>query len=110
VCSSLADSFTSASTQSLWRSHHGDTFECPPDSVLLATSELYPQAFKKGSCLAFQFHPEASHEIFSVWIGRSRLLAAAGVDAGAVLAQSLDAGAEAERRGIALLTAWARQL
>jgi len=46
---------------------HGDTWTLPPDATLLASSELYPQVFKKGSAFAVQFHPEATLELFQDW-------------------------------------------
>ncbi len=41
---------------------HGDTFDLPIGSTLLASSDLYPnQGFSWGkSCLALQFHPEVT--------------------------------------------------
>ncbi|NMI01365.1 type 1 glutamine amidotransferase [Pseudonocardia acidicola] len=41
-------------------SFHSDTFDPPPGSRLLAESPAYPQAFRVGSALALQFHPEMS--------------------------------------------------
>lgn len=41
-------------------SFHTDTFELPPGAELLACSAAYPQAFRVGSALAIQFHPELS--------------------------------------------------
>jgi GMP synthase (glutamine-hydrolysing) len=41
-------------------SFHSDTFDLPPGSELLAESPAYPQAFRVGSALALQFHPEMS--------------------------------------------------
>lgn len=41
-------------------SFHADTFDLPVGTELLAYSEAYPQAFRVGSALALQFHPELS--------------------------------------------------
>jgi GMP synthase-like glutamine amidotransferase len=48
---------------------HGDTFDLPPGSVLLATSPLYPaQAFRYGSlAYAVQFHLEVSAAMAREW-------------------------------------------
>lgn len=41
-------------------SFHSDSFDLPPGVDLLAESEDYPQAFRVGSALGLQFHPELS--------------------------------------------------
>ncbi|WP_142061066.1 type 1 glutamine amidotransferase [Pseudarthrobacter sp. B4EP4b] len=41
-------------------SFHTDSFIPPPEAELLATSNQYPQAWRLGSALAIQFHPEIS--------------------------------------------------
>ncbi|MHA6797059.1 type 1 glutamine amidotransferase [Pseudonocardia bannensis] len=51
-------------------SFHSDTFDPPPGCALLADSPDYPQAFRVGSALGLQFHPEMSSD------GVRRLLAA----------------------------------
>ncbi|WP_214366049.1 type 1 glutamine amidotransferase [Pseudonocardia sp. H11422] len=56
-------------------SFHSDTFDPPPGSALLADSPAYPQAFRVGSALGLQFHPEMSSD------GVRRLLAATRPDA-----------------------------
>ncbi len=48
---------------------HRDTFELPPGSVHLASSELYPhQAFRLGSALGLQFHVEATVAMAREWM------------------------------------------
>ncbi|EZQ10349.1 glutamine amidotransferase, partial [Candidatus Acidianus copahuensis] len=47
---------------------HSDTFSLPPGSELLAYSEKYFQAFKKGSVLGIQFHVEVTPEIVDKWV------------------------------------------
>ncbi len=48
---------------------HRDTFELPPGSVHLASSELYPhQAFRLGSALGLQFHVEATMAMAREWM------------------------------------------
>lgn len=46
---------------------HGDTYTLPPDAVVLAYSDLYPQAFKIGSAYGLQFHLEVTTEMIRVW-------------------------------------------
>jgi GMP synthase (glutamine-hydrolysing) len=50
---------------------HGDTFDLPDGSVLLAGSELYPnQAFRWGSnAYGVQFHLEVSVDMATDWAG-----------------------------------------
>ena len=48
---------------------HGDTFDLPPGSVHLVSSELYPhQAFRLGSALGLQFHVEATAAMARDWM------------------------------------------
>lgn len=49
----------------LW---HGDTFDAPPGASVLAVSQRYPQAFRLGSGLGLQFHPETSPEMLRTWV------------------------------------------
>lgn len=46
---------------------HGDTFEPPPGSTLLAHTDRYRQAFRIGSALGVQFHPETTAEVAIGW-------------------------------------------
>lgn len=49
-------------------SHHGDAVsELPPGAVLLASSPLYPHAFRLGNAWGVQFHPEARRETIRRW-------------------------------------------
>lgn len=72
-------------------SFHSDTFSAPVEAELLAVSDRYPQAWKLGSALAVQFHPEISA------VGINHLLAvegpklrASGVDIEQLLAAATD--------------------
>jgi GMP synthase (glutamine-hydrolysing) len=48
---------------------HGDTFDLPPGSVHLVSSEQYPhQAFRLGSALGLQFHVEATAGMARDWM------------------------------------------
>ena len=46
---------------------HGDTYELPKSAILLASSNLYPQAFKVGTSIGILFHLEVTHEIIRNW-------------------------------------------
>lgn len=49
---------------------HGDTYELPKDTGVLAYSDLYPQAFKIGSAYGVQFHLEVSVPMIKSWISQ----------------------------------------
>lgn len=51
-----------AGQSGVYFSMHEDSFEAPPGADLLAWSDLYPQAFRWGTALGIQFHPEVSPE------------------------------------------------
>lgn len=55
---------------------HGDTFDLPKDTLLLATSENYPnQAFRyKSNVYALQFHIEVEKDDIELWLSRSKKL------------------------------------
>jgi GMP synthase (glutamine-hydrolysing) len=46
---------------------HGDTYTLPGNAVVLAYSDLYPQAFKIGSAYGLQFHLEVTADMIKVW-------------------------------------------
>ena len=53
--------------------HHKDSFDLPSHaSVLAYTSNNYIAAFRIGSALAVQFHPEASFSDFNRWVQRTQ--------------------------------------
>lgn len=57
---------------------HQDTWDVPPGGVLLARSPEYRQAFRLGSAVGIQPHPEVTPEIVAGWvpsIGADRLRA-----------------------------------
>jgi len=64
-----ADPVTGALTEpaELFEWHH-DTFDPPPGAVLLASGAVYPsQAFRLGSVVAVQFHPEVDGPLLRGW-------------------------------------------
>lgn len=87
---------------------HQDTFELPPGATLLATSDAYPQAFRCGSALALQPHPEVSAEVVNSWFDRSALPGRAGVLRERFMAQHDEEVSPDRSR--ALFTAWIEDL
>jgi GMP synthase (glutamine-hydrolysing) len=47
---------------------HGDTYDLPRGAAIMATSKLYPQAFRMGSAVGIQFHLEVNREMIEKWI------------------------------------------
>jgi GMP synthase (glutamine-hydrolysing) len=46
---------------------HGDTYDLPPKATIMASSKLYPQAFRFGSAIGIQFHMEVNGEMIQSW-------------------------------------------
>lgn len=53
-----------------WMEFHFDSFTAPPDSEVLARSPRCDQAFRRGSHLGVQFHPEITPAEFETWVAR----------------------------------------
>lgn len=69
-----------------WFEWHFDGFTVPPDAIELARSSVGPQAFRLGSTVATQFHPELDAELLELWMVNDReQLRDAGVDPDALL-------------------------
>ncbi|MDX2343835.1 MAG: type 1 glutamine amidotransferase [Acidimicrobiia bacterium] len=87
---------------------HGDTWDPPPGAAVPVRSGRFPHAFRYGSAVAIQSHPEVSAAIVAEWIdgfGRDRFIAA-GVNPDEFLGQITDGdGANKERAG-RLFGAW----
>lgn len=47
---------------------HGDTFVLPSSAVLLASSNLYPQAFRLGNSIGILFHLEVTSLMIHDWM------------------------------------------
>ena len=91
---------------------HQDTFDLPPDSELLASSDRFPQAFSHGSALAIQFHPEAHNSQGRRWgeQGAREMVRRAGVTPEGFLAGMKDAERELSEGSYQLLDAWIRRI
>lgn len=89
---------------------HGDTFELPAGSELLASSERYPhQAFAMGpNILALQFHAEMGlDERFDTWVEQwPHDIAAAGTTAEQLRGDHARHGATVVAAGRAMIADW----
>jgi GMP synthase (glutamine-hydrolysing) len=47
---------------------HGDTYDLPPTADVMASSTLYPQAFRYGTAVGIQFHLEVNGEMIQTWL------------------------------------------
>ena len=47
---------------------HGDTYDLPANTKILAYSDLYPQAFRIGSAVGVQFHFEVNEFLIQTWM------------------------------------------
>jgi GMP synthase (glutamine-hydrolysing) len=47
---------------------HGDTYELPNSATLLASSDLYPQAFRIDNTIGILFHLEVTPEMIQKWM------------------------------------------
>ena len=67
---------------------HRDTWDLPPGGTLIARSDRYNQAFRFGSALGIQSHPEVDEAIVESWMTRAageKVAREEGLDASAVL-------------------------
>ena len=46
---------------------HGDTYDLPSTATIMASSELYPQAFGIGTAVGIQFHLEVNYKMIERW-------------------------------------------
>jgi GMP synthase-like glutamine amidotransferase len=73
-----------------WFQWHFDRFTVPSGVPVLARTALADQAFRIGRTLGLQFHPELTSSVLECWLenGGTGQLAAAGVDASALVART----------------------
>ena len=86
-----------------WLHWHGDTFTVPPGAELLARTGTGPQAYRLGTNLCVQFHPEVDRATIEPWVEMSEdLLRANDVDPGRLLVETERREPEARRRARSL--------
>jgi GMP synthase (glutamine-hydrolysing) len=92
---------------------HGDTFDLPEGTELLASTALYRnQAFRRGrNMLALQYHAEMGGDPrFESWLGDVAYLALAGTTPEQVRRDHEAYGSAAREAGTAMLREWLGQL
>ena len=86
---------------------HQDTFTLPPGASLLAYSDRFLQAFRLGSGLALQFHPDADRDQALAWGQEdASMLGAAGMDYDEYGRALIAADPLLDRTSRAIFTAW----
>ena len=93
-----------------WMQWHGDHFEPPTGSEILATSDVGVQAFTLRTNLGLQFHPEVTRDILASWMDMggeeaSHAAVAAGTTRDEILAAA-DRHRDRARRDIDTMLDW----
>ena len=91
---------------------HVDTFDIPVDGVLLASSSRLPQAFRLGSALGVQFHPEVQTSTVSSWarFDLRDVILQAGADPGGLVHRVVAAEQHLATEADGLFTRWLGQI
>ena len=88
---------------------HRDTFDLPPDATLLASAGGFAQAFRSGSAIGIQPHPEVTAAILADWLadGDARRMAIdAGTDPDDLVEVFRAATVDVEATAAAIFDAW----
>ena len=88
---------------------HQDTFDAPPGATLLATGGGFDQAFRIGSALGIQPHPEVTPDLLGGWLGSGtgrEVAIRSGADPDALIADHRAAESEAAATASAVFDAW----
>ncbi len=88
---------------------HRDTWEPPPGAVLVGRTSRFPHAFRLGSALGVQPHPEVTADVLASWLDSPEgeaLAVAAGTTAANVVAEFHDVEAETVRVADRFFAAW----
>lgn len=91
---------------------HTDTWDLPPGATLLAVSDRYRHAFRLGSGLGLQAHPEVSPAAFARWVREKprEVLLTDGVDPEEAIAAVQANGAAQRTLAARLFGAWAAEV
>jgi GMP synthase-like glutamine amidotransferase len=95
-----------------WFQWHFDRFTPPAGVGVIATTALANQAFTVGRSLALQFHPELTPEVLECWLdnGGGAELAAQGMDAAGLMAQTRRLAGVSATRAHELVGRFTRQV
>ena len=88
---------------------HQDTFDLPPGATLLATGGGFNHAFRVGTAVGIQPHPEVTPSLLGGWLadGDARQLAIdSGTDPDALVEAFAAAEAEVKETAAAVFDAW----
>ncbi len=87
---------------------HNDTFDLPADAELLALTDGYPHAFRYGSALGVQFHPEVTPEMWRGWVAKVGTddLVEAGVDPDELERRITAEAARLRTQAVAFFRSW----
>ncbi len=83
---------------------HQDTWDPPPGATVLARTDRYPMAFRHGSALGIQSHPEVDPAMAALWVSHpeaAHQLSSNGVDPQQLVGrmeEQADVAAEAAKR------------
>jgi GMP synthase (glutamine-hydrolysing) len=92
---------------------HSDTFDLPPCATLLASIDRFPHAFRRGSAVGIESHPEADPAIVLGWMANpsgAAQLSEGGVDSAALFAEIDESAAESAAVARRVFGAWAATL
>ena len=88
---------------------HQDTFDVPPGATLLATGGGFDQAFRIGSAVGIQPHPEVTPALLGGWLGDGtgrEVAIRSGSDPDALIAAHRAAESEVAATASAVFDAW----
>lgn len=91
---------------------HNDTFDLPTGATLLASNDRFPLAYRIGSGLGVQFHPEVLSSTVAGW-ARSEfrdLITAAGTDPEGLVHRVVAAESHLQQQAEGLFERWLRQI
>jgi len=87
---------------------HQDTFDLPDGAELLAFTGQYPHAFRFGSAMGVQSHPELTPEMWAGWMAAegSADLEDAGLDPADFAQRLADESERLRRQAVAFFRSW----